>query len=140
MTQSTVMAYFIIYCDTISPQEITQQLNIDPTEVCIKGEVSTNNTRPSRFTSWRISTEYEFSYDINDQLSKIISQLIDKKEQLKQISLQSELLCFEVVIRIENNEVPATYFAADTLKFMADIGSNIDIDQYVFSAESEVEG
>lgn len=37
MTQSTVMAYFIIYCDTISPQEITQQLNIDPTEVCIKG-------------------------------------------------------------------------------------------------------
>ncbi|EOC0210338.1 DUF4279 domain-containing protein, partial [Cronobacter dublinensis] len=64
MDKTTVKAEFSICGDVFDPHEITTLLQIEPTEVCLKGVINGTRKRPSTETSWSKCTEKEESYDV----------------------------------------------------------------------------
>lgn len=134
MDKTTVMAYFSIHGDVFDLESITQSLKIEPTETKIKGDIPEGRKRPSIETSWVISTEEESSYDINDQLIKIIKPLEDKKDILCKLKKSLNVkFDFIFVVKIENGEKPAMYFNSESLSLISYIGAEIDIDLYIYS-------
>ncbi|NDJ59337.1 DUF4279 domain-containing protein [Enterobacteriaceae bacterium 4M9] len=134
MDKTTVMAYFSIYGDIFEPEDVTHRLGIVPTEVKVKGIVPDGKKRPSIETSWKISTKDEESMDLNTQLSRIVELLESKVDELCDIKLSLSVnFTFSFIVKIENGEKPAMNFPPEKLKFIGDIGAEIDIDLYIYS-------
>lgn len=85
-------------------------------------------------TYWELGTKYEESLNINDQIDKVIDLIQDKKDQVRRLMREYNLeYKFEVVINIENNAKPAMYLNKDTIKFIYDLGAEIDFNLYIHS-------
>ena len=112
------MAYFNVTGDIFPVEAITEALSIEPTktykkEMLLK-DVIIQILYPQNLyrkeTDWTLSTGYQQSYDINNQLYVILKSLEGKTEQLKQLKNKYDLqFLFMVVIQVENNESPAMY-------------------------------
>lgn len=111
MDKTSVMVRFSIYGDNFHPSVITEGLELSPTDTHIKGELTKSGKNTWKDTSWSFSTEYEDSYDINEQLEKITYLLESKTDKL--LELKDNLcvnMLFIIVVKIENNEIPAMVF------------------------------
>lgn len=74
--------------------------------------------------------------DINDQLSKIINKIKDKKEILKGLKNQYNLMFkFFIVINIIDNDKPGIYLDQETIHFASELSASFDIDYYIFSKD-----
>lgn len=141
MDVTKVMAYFSIIGDHFQPEKITEELAIQPTETYIKGDIikKTRATTSSRVrrrieTDWTLSTGYQESSDINDQLKPLLRSLEGKQKNLIRLKEEYELTyVFMIVIEIENNEKPAMYFEKDIINFASTIDAEIQFDLYIYS-------
>lgn len=134
MDKTTVMVRFSIHGDNFHPSFITEKLELMPTETHLKGELTKKGKNTWKETSWSINTGYEESDDINHQLEKIMLLLDGKTDKL--IELKSSLcveVLFMIVIKIENNEIPAMYFKKQFIHFLSTIDAEVGFDVYVFS-------
>jgi len=78
------MVEFSIIGDKLDHELITEKLGIAPNEIGSKGEkIRDNLTRIENY--WTICTGSEETYDINEQLYKIVALIQDKREILKDI-------------------------------------------------------
>ena len=112
------MAYFNVTGDIFPVEAITEALSIEPTktykkEMLLK-DVIIQILYPQNLyrkeTDWTLSTGYQQSYDINNQLYVILKSLEGKTEQLKHLKKKYGLeFLFMIVIQVENNESPAMY-------------------------------
>ncbi|ENB9403855.1 TPA: DUF4279 domain-containing protein [Bacillus paranthracis] len=136
------MAYFSITGDIFPVEAITDALNIEPTRTYKKGDIVARRDNPNlvstkklyrKETDWNLSTGYQESYDINNQLYVILKSLEEKTEPLKQLKKKYDLeFLFMVVIQIENNESPAMYLQKDILDFASSIQAEIHFDLYIY--------
>lgn len=136
------MAYFSITGDVLPLNEVTKTLNIEPTTTYKKGDIIVNN-KPNVAstkickrleTSWELSTDYQKSYDINDQLNPLLEMLEGKVKELNELKEKHDLsYMFMIVIQIENNQTPATYLEDKIINFASSISAQIHFDMYVFS-------
>ncbi|CFQ39121.1 MULTISPECIES: DUF4279 domain-containing protein [Yersinia] len=134
MEKTTVKAEFSICGDVFDPEEITAMLQIEPSEIYIKGVISGTRKRPSTETSWSVCTEKEESYDVNEQTKKLLFLFKDKTEILEKIKEKYAVtFILSLLIEIENGEKPSIYWSAETNKFLGDIGAESSIDLYVYS-------
>lgn len=133
MDKTNVKVEFSIFGDGFDPNTITDTLQITPTRTWLKGD----NIKGDLFrkeTCWELATEYEESLDINNQIKKIKNLIQDRKDEVVKLIRQNNLECkLEVVINIENNERPAMYINNETIKFIHDIGAEIDFDLYIYN-------
>lgn len=135
------MAYFSITGDIFPVEAITDALNIGPTRTYKKGDVVARRDNPNlvstktlyrKETDWTLSTGYQESYDINNQLHVILKSLKEKTEQLKQLKKKYDLeFLFMVVIQVENNESPAMYLQKNIIDFASSIQAEIHFDLYI---------
>lgn len=133
MDKTNVKVEFSIFGDEINPEVITSTLKIKPTRQWLKGDHIRNDLFRKE-SCWEISTEYEESYDINDQLDKIIDRISDKESEIHSLLKTYNAECkFEIVIQIENNEKPAMYITRERITFLNDIRASIDFDLYIYS-------
>lgn len=105
------MAYFSATGDIFPVEAITDVLSIEPTRSYKKGDVVARHDNPNivstktlyrEETAWTLSTGYQESYDINNQLHVILKSLEEKTEQLKQLKKKYDLqFLFMVVIQAE---------------------------------------
>jgi hypothetical protein len=123
------MVEFTIYGDKLVPQVITDRLGITPNEQWRKGEKVPGRSYPRRHSNWSLSTDYETSLDVDDQLKKIYNLLKTKIQILKEIKDEYNL-GYQIVIipNIEDNEIPYLHFDRWILEFINDIEATIDID------------
>ncbi|PEC55498.1 hypothetical protein COK56_06810 [Bacillus cereus] len=135
------MAYFSATGDIFPLEAITETLSIEPTRTYKKGDVVARRDNPNlvftknlyrKETDWTLSTGYQESYDINNQLHVILKLLEEKTEQLKQLKKKYDLeFLFMVVIQVENNESPAMYLQKDIIDFASSIQAEIHFDLYI---------
>ncbi|HDR7742528.1 TPA: DUF4279 domain-containing protein, partial [Bacillus pacificus] len=94
------MAYFSITGDIFPVEAITDALNIEPTRTYKKGDIVARRDNPNlvstkklyrKETDWNLSTGYQESYDINNQLHVILKSLEEKTEPLKQLKKKYDL-------------------------------------------------
>lgn len=134
MDKTTVTAEFSICGDVFNPDEITTLLQIEPTEICLKGIMSGTRKRPSTETSWSKCTEKEESYDVGEQTGKLLSLLKDKVSVLHDIKSRYDVtFIFSLLVEVENGEKPALYWSMDTNRFLGEIGAESSIDIYTYS-------
>lgn len=135
------MAYFSATGDIFPLEAITEALSIEPTRTYKKGDVVARRDNPNlvstktlyrKETNWTLSTGYQESYDINNQLYVILKSLEEKTEPLKQLKKKYDLeFLFMVVIQIENNESPAMYLQKNIIDFASSIQAEIHFDLYI---------
>lgn len=134
MNNTNVKVEFRILGDDFEPDTITNKLVINPNEYWKIGDTIKNKNFKRKYSCWSISTGYEESLDINEQLKKILLKISDKKDVLKEIR---ELLTLEyrldIIINIEGNEKPAIYLDSETIEFANDIKAEFDFDLYINS-------
>lgn len=134
MDKSNVMVRFSLYGDDFNPALITKQLKIEPSETYIKGEQIRDGKIKRKETSWSISTKYEISLDINDQINKIMTLLYGKEAIITDLKKKYDLnILFMIVVNIENNDKPAMYFRKSFIHFLSDIDAEVGFDLYVYS-------
>lgn len=132
LDKTKVMAYFSILGDKFSLDDVTRTLIIEPTSTHLKGDTVRNHVRKE--TDWTLSTGYQESYDINEQLNPLLNQLELKINELLEIKrLYNVSFMFMVVIQIENNESPAMYLGSRIINFACAINAEIHFDFYVLS-------
>ncbi|HFJ9439610.1 MULTISPECIES: DUF4279 domain-containing protein [Bacillus] len=136
------MAYFNVTGDIFPVEAISDALNIEPTKTYKKGDVVERRDNPNlvstknlyrKGTDWTLSTGYQESYDINDQLHVIVKSLGEKTEPLKQLKKKYDLhFLLMVVIQVENNESPAMYLQKEIINFASSIQAEIHFDLYIY--------
>ncbi|MGP4945610.1 MULTISPECIES: DUF4279 domain-containing protein [Bacillus] len=136
------MAYFSATGDIFPLEAITEALSIEPTRTYNKGDVVARRDNPNlvstktlyrKETNWALSTGYQESYDINNQLYAILKSLEEKTEPLKQLKKKYDLeFLFMVVIQIENNESPAMYLQKNIIDFASSIQAEIHFDLNIY--------
>lgn len=131
-TNISVEFYIFTYENTFEPNEITKLLGIIPTESYIQKN-KIDDIGPVKETSWNLIMNYEESNDINIQLDKLVQLLKPKKELLREIKQKySAHIQFMIVIEVKNDEWPGMYLQNDFIKFVADIGGEIQFDPYYY--------
>ncbi|GGF95309.1 hypothetical protein GCM10010916_10840 [Paenibacillus abyssi] len=143
MDKTSVMAYFSIFGDDFPLDKVTQILNIEPTRSYKKGEVIVRpkndnviitTTIYRKETDWELSTGYQESTDINDQLYLLLDTLENKVSELIRIKDEYKVsFTFMIVINIENNETPAMCLEQRFISFVHTINAGVDFDLYIFS-------
>ncbi|MCU0354519.1 MAG: DUF4279 domain-containing protein [Cytophagales bacterium] len=121
--------YIGLYSDTLSPDEISETLQLEPTDSWKKGDFTKyrrNLPQPSNF--WAYGTEYEESWDINEQIRKVISQL--DRNKLRELTVDKGVQAIlEGVIEIYDS-APAIYLEKETIDFAYETGCSFDFDIY----------
>lgn len=133
MDETNILVEFIIIGEEFPIDKISEQLSIKPTEYYNKGDKVNNRDIRRKETSWSISSGYEVSLDINNQLEKIVSLIKPKTDILKELKEQYQLeYKFCIVIRVEENQAPAIYLERDVIEFANDIKADFDFDLYIY--------
>ncbi|MED3804988.1 DUF4279 domain-containing protein [Lysinibacillus xylanilyticus] len=132
MNKTQVKIYFSLFGDDFSIDDVTEKLEITPTDTYKKGDLIQNRSIFIRKeTSWDLGTGYQFSLDVNDQLKQIIGMLQNKSSIINEIKEAYSLKCkFFIVIKIEKGNTPALYLDKDIIKFASSIEAEIDVDLY----------
>ncbi len=119
---------------------ITEELKVSPTSTWQVGDTIPNKPLKRKETSWEFSTEYEETFDINEQLKKVSVILEGKEKILKDLKRTHDLdYMFMIVIIMENGETPTTYLEKNFIKFLAKIDANVDVDLYANPYEDDME-
>lgn len=134
LNNTNVKVEFSIIGENFNPNVITENLSIEPTESYLKGDKVKNKDVERKETCWELSTEYEESLDINTQLDKVVSKVINKKDDLiKLIEKYNLEIIVAIVVNVENNEKPSMHFNKEFIKFCNDISAEFYIDLYIYS-------
>lgn len=134
MDKTNVKVEFIITGEEFNVTEISDLLKLIPSKSWDKGDDIPGKSIKRVETIWMIETEYEESLDINEQLSKILDSILDKKLILKEIKTKYSLeYVFAIVINVENNEKPSMYFNHDFIEFASEIKAEFYVDLYIYS-------
>lgn len=139
MDKTNVKVEFIIGSqeDTFVPSNATEILEIRPTRTGIKGEIIRQTERGNilrKDTFWCLETDYEESYDIDFQISKIMSVLEDKEEHLQKLKrIYKVYYHFCVVIKIENQRTPGVCLSKSFIHFLSRVDASVDFDIYSMS-------
>lgn len=95
MSKTTVKAEFVAEGDYLEPEIISGLMQINPDEAWRKGEQIANKQKNRRTGSWSIGTNFEESFDVNEQLSKITIMLESKKRCVAKHERNIQLrICF----------------------------------------------
>lgn len=87
MTKTQVMVYFCLYGDEFPVDYVTETLEIEPTKTYNKGDiivkpynskVTSTKTHYRLETAWNLSTGYQESFDVAEQMDHIIIPLKSK--------------------------------------------------------------
>lgn len=133
----------IIFGDMLSPDEITNLIEIHPTNFWIKGDpipiqkglLRKDNKVPSRQESaWEFSTGFTKTLDIEfllDQFEKVFeNKIFILKDYIKERKLEISL---NIIVEIADTEIPGIHFNKRIIKLCENLGAEIDIDLYLLN-------
>ncbi len=131
MASNKGRAYFALSGYHFNPDDITRLLGIQPTFVNTAG-ANSGMDKPA-ISSWELSTAtITDDVDVYDLTDIIIKQLEPLKEKILQVIKSHNLsprIGVVLVLSIDKNEtVPDVGFGARTIRFLADVGSFINVE------------
>lgn len=132
MNCTNIKASLRIMGDCFDVQRITEALGIIPSRTWNKGDSIRSSNKKRTYTAWIYNTEIIESLDINTSIEQIKELFYSKVDNIVALRKQYKLdISIDFVVKIENEESPAIYFEPEFIKFIAEIGAQLDIDTYV---------
>jgi hypothetical protein len=113
-----------------NPSKITDLLKIQPHESWRKGEVIPNSPVKRKYSCWTIAASLKrYSYNVEDYVKDIIKKIAPVKNKIKRIPGAN--LELEIWIDLyPEASMPGIVLSKSTLRFLADIGAEVDCDLY----------
>ena len=125
--------YIRLVGENLDPKEITDELKIQPSVYWKKGEKRKYGGEYP-FGSWCFGTEYEESYDLDDQIRKVYNVLKTKKFLLKKLIIKFKIeAIFQSVINMYGNQTAAIYLKKYIVDFASFVGIGFDFDTFIIS-------
>ncbi|WP_391123125.1 DUF4279 domain-containing protein [Psychrobacillus sp. L3] len=125
------MVEFSLFGDEFPIDHVTKKLGIEPTETYKKGDVIVRPFNPkvistkTRYrieTAWSLSTGYQESYDVKEQIDQILEQLKSKLATINHLKEKNNLEClFSIVIIMENGYTPGLHLDNQQIEFAISI-------------------
>ena len=132
--------YFTIFGEDFPIEIVSDSLRITPTRSYKKGDVIIREPNPyviytgttyRKETAWEFGTEYEETFDFQEQIANVINQLKNKENIINELCSKYKLKChFMIVIRINEGNTPAVTINNEFIKLANDIGAEIEFDLY----------
>lgn len=131
------------------PETVTKFLGIDPDEAWAKHEViqetpadvkyyKGKRPRRQRYSGWVIKASMkDYSYDVEDYIKNIIKRISPVRNKIKKIPGANVMLCIWIDLA-EGGSVPSITLDVDTMRFLTDIGAQVDCDLSLFAQRGEV--
>ncbi|MBK8911856.1 MAG: DUF4279 domain-containing protein [Chlorobi bacterium] len=116
--------------ENLNHEDITSLLNICPTKVWHKGDLVTNRTgHRNKEDGWELRVD-KVGDSFDELLNIIIKQLEPVADKVKEIAQQFfiELQCVVFLYDDCENSIPSVHMENWQLKFLSEIGAEIDID------------
>lgn len=149
MEKTQVMVGFSLFGDEFSLDHVTKKLGIEPTEKYKKGDVIVSPFNPKIIatktcyrieTVWSLSTGYQESYDVKEQMDQILGQLKNKSATINHLKTENNLECvISIVIKMENGYTPGLHLDNQQIEFANSIKAEFDIDLYASPYESDID-
>ncbi|MDE5602046.1 MAG: DUF4279 domain-containing protein [Clostridia bacterium] len=129
---NTCYTYFSIK-GNFEPDDITEILGLHPFESHKEGESRARGNGVYSCSTWNFGRCNEYNVNVNEQIRKTISPLLDKIELLKHIKDKYAVdFYIEVVPEIHVGEsVPILGLDLDIIDFCHETRTVVDIDMYV---------
>lgn len=124
---------FSLFSDDLDPDIVTSALQIKPTSSWKKGmALPYNKSFLGKEGCWEISTGYQDSLDIGEQV-KILYQTINPKRRefatiVKEHNLSSK---FDIVVKIKDGQIPGITLENDILDLAHALDAIFDFDIYI---------
>lgn len=132
--QSEINIEFCIKGENVNPVDITKIIGIAPSRFYSKGDQIKNKPMFRDHSLWEIETGFQLSFDVNNQLKMIIDMLNAKKEVIKKLTSQYDvLISFIIVVNFINQDKPAIYLSKEVISFLNEIGADIQFDYYFYN-------
>lgn len=133
--------YFSLVGDNFSPDKITAELAIKPTDSWQTGAKG-KYKKALAFSCWQLSTEKGKEYlDIDKLVSEIIHQLKDKIEIINELKQKYQLdSVLQIVLDIDMNPDQSTPYLGhdlETIDFLFKTKTKTDVDIYRFDSRDE---
>ncbi|MDQ0059999.1 DUF4279 domain-containing protein [Paenibacillus harenae] len=149
MKKTNAKIYFRLYGDDFPIETISNLLKLEPTNSHVKGEEIIRKPNPhvtytkahyKKDTIWEIGTEYEETFDLEEQIIKVIKQLENKEEIIDEICETYRLKCyFMIVIIINEGDTPAVTINKEFIRMANHIGAEIHFDIYANPYKSKLD-
>lgn len=135
MEKTQVMVYFSMFADEFPLDAVTKQLDIEPTASYKKGDIikkiSPTENHVRSYTCWKLSTGYQETLDVSEQMNTIIDQIGDKSSIINDLKRKFGLECrFTIVIIMNNGYTPGLYLDQSIIAFANSISADFDMDLY----------
>lgn len=133
-THKVALKFFDFDC---TPDELTRQLGLEPTETALKGQEYYVGPEHKKIWPWNFWMHQvvikKNGHWIGDQIDDFIDNIIKpRQEKIKEITLTCDSE-FSIVQYIYEGCNPGLHFDNDRLKIITDIGAEIDADIYVLA-------
>lgn len=136
-TRNSCYTYFRIV-GKFNPDDVSKRLNLTPEKAWKIGDLRSNGTRYD-FASWEIGRCSEYDFEVENQMRKTLSPLLDKIPLLNQIHEENEVdFVLEIVPTIYvGDKNPCLAPPLDVIDFCHATRTKIDIDIYVYDSKCE---
>jgi hypothetical protein len=138
LEKSNSQVYFSLYGDYFPIDVVSDRLGLKPKFSYCKGEVIPetpplrhSKTMYRKETIWEIGTDFEETYDINNQIIQVMRMIKGKEATIKQLIEEFNLQCyFMIVMKINEGETPATYINKEFIRLAYELDTEIHFDIY----------
>jgi hypothetical protein len=135
MTKNSCYTYFAIKGD-FNPDEITDKLNLQPSEKWNIGDFRKDGKTKHTFSLWEYGRCENYNVIVENQMLQTIDKLIPKIQELKEIKQKYDVsFTLEVVPTAYVGEsTPALGANRKIIEFCYHTETDIDIDLYVYDS------
>jgi hypothetical protein len=136
-----------VFGDEFPIDYVTESLGIEPTKSYKKGDVIVRTHNPNvistkthfrKETAWELGTGDQESYDVKEQMDKIVEPLQNKADIINQLKTKYKLECdFSIVIIMENGNTPGLHLDNKQIEFANSIKAEFNIDLYANPYEDD---
>ncbi|MGE7918300.1 DUF4279 domain-containing protein [Viridibacillus sp. NPDC093762] len=133
MRKTNIRVTFSIYGEKMSLTDITDKLNLEPDEYYKKNDpIKTNPVIKKKEDCWCLDKGAQETLNLNEPLNELLELIREKDNELIEIKrLYNANVKFDIVIIIEDEELPAVYLEQEIIQFAGKICADIDFDMYI---------
>ena len=127
-----------IWGEQVRPKEISQILQVKPTYMNEKGDISEYGDKPYLVASWEFNTNETSIEDFSIPMDELINVFKDKTGHIREIKRKYDCIV-KVCVVLYNHQpfLPSLGFRDDQIAFLAEIGAQLDYDIYLSGSEDD---
>jgi Domain of unknown function (DUF4279) len=128
-----ILANFSLTGFTISPNEMSGIIGINPTKTWEIGDTIGKSNLQRKENGWVLSSSLDKSSELEEQISDLLQQLKPKWANLLDVCSEydAEISC---AVYSYNSQGPSMHLGKEMLKLLAELNAEVDIDYYSLEA------